>query len=230
MDARRRIMEKKRTSPDEVVRPRLTVRADGSERWSEMILSADHGCVPSQIWIYLDEPSHGSGSNPAALSDTHWDFSHWLEQAQAQWGGYPIDLFLVSFGTGFMKPELLEHLQVLAARRLRWSCKLLTDGLNLTSTAAIDALLRSCLDEVIVYAAGVGEATLNARVLQVTKDLVDLRAARGQNRPNVICRICPNPTGGQKIITEMSQWVRQAGIDRLEVSDKVTEEKRLWGS
>jgi hypothetical protein len=83
---------------------------------------------------------------------------------------------------------------------------------------------------VVFYVAGVGESTINARVLQVTKDLVDLRTARGQNRPNIICRLCPNPTGGQKMITEISQWVRQAGIDRLEVSDKVTEEKRLWGS
>jgi hypothetical protein len=223
-------MERKRTTPDEVIRPQLTIRADGSERWSGMVLSAEQGCVPSQIWIHLDEPSHGSGSSPATLSAANWDFSRWLEQAQPKWGGYPIDLFLVSFGTGFMKPELLEHLQVLSARRLRWSSKLLTDGLNLTSTAAIDALLRSSLDEIVVYVAGVGEAAVNTRVLQVTKDLVDLRTARGQNRPNIICRICPNPAGGQKIITEMSQWVRQAGIDRLEVSDKVTEEKRLWGS
>jgi hypothetical protein len=230
MDARRRIMEKKRTSPDEVVRPRLTIRADGSEYWSGMILSPEHERVPAQIWIHLDEPSKNAPASSELAPVASWDFPRWLEQAQAKWGGYPIDLVFVSFGTGFMKPELIEHLQTLAARRLRWSSKLLTDGLNLTSTAAIDALLRSSLDEVIVYVAGVGEAAINARVLQVTKDLVDLRAARGQNRPNIICRICPNPAGGQKIITEMSQWVRQAGIDRLEVSDKVTEEKRLWGS
>lgn len=229
MDARRRNMGKKRISPSEVERPRLTVRADGSESWSGARQTAESDRVPSQIWIYLDDFTPGAvgGTEIASIG---WDFSHWLEKAQARWGGHPIDLFLVSFGTGFMRSELLEYLQTLAVRRLRWSCRLLTDGLSLTSTAAIDALLCSSLDEVVVYVAGVGE-TINVRALQVTKDLVDLRTRRGQNRPDIICRVCPNPAGGQKkMITEISQWVRQAGIDRLEVSDKVTEEKRLWGS
>jgi hypothetical protein len=31
------------------------------------------------------------------------------------------------------------------------------------------------------------------------------------------------------MITDMTQWVKQAGIDRLEVTDKDAEEKRLWG-
>jgi hypothetical protein len=228
MEARRRIMERKRTSPEDMVRPRLTIHADGSERWLPAV-GNESDPVPSQIWIYLDGASKNDASEPKAAS-TGWNFPQWLDGAQAKWGGYPLDIVFISFGVGFMKPEFLDDLQVLSARQLRWNSKLLTDGQNLTSTAAIDALLASSLAEVVVYVAGVGESTMNTRALQVTKDLVDLRTARGQNRPNIICRICPNPADGQKMITEISQWVRQAGIDRLEVSDKVTEEKRLWGS
>jgi len=227
LDARRRTTRGIRISPDDLVRRRLIILSEGRQVWDPPPMDPAKVPVPAEIWIRLSERSENRAGPTVQSAD--WDFARWLEDAQASWSDRKMDLYFVSFGQAFMKPVFFEQLRALADRNLRWQTRFLTDGRSLASIAVIDQMLRSSLEELHIYVTGLGGSTVDTRALSVMKDLVDLRQARGQNHPNIICRLCPNPTSGPRLIAELSQWVKQAGIDRLEVIDKETEEKRLWG-
>ncbi len=217
-----------RISPDDLIQRKLIIRPDGQEYWVPPLQEPNHPSAPAEVWIRFFEPQkqkYAGSSSPAEP----WDFSRWLQAAQARWADRKIDIYFLSFDPVPIRPEVFDRLKALHDRGLRWQTRLLTDGKNITSTAILDQLLRSGLDELQVYLAGVAEPVISQRVLGAVKDLVDLRAARRQNHPKIIGRLCPDPAGQARQIAEISQWAKQVGIDRLEVTDKETEEKRLWG-
>jgi hypothetical protein len=228
LEAQRRMTRHERISPDDLIQRKLIIRPDGQEHWVPPIQDPNQPPVPAEIWIRFSEPQKQSHVGPLTASES-WDFSRWLQVAQARWADRKIDIYFLSFDPVPIRPEVFDRLRTLHDRGLRWQTRLLTDGKNITSTAILDQLLRSGLDELQVYLAGVGEPVVSQRVLGAVKDFVDLRAARRQNHPKIIGRLCPDPTGQAKQIAELSQWAKQVGIDRLEVTDKETEEKRLWG-
>jgi hypothetical protein len=226
MKTDRQVARQQRRSPDELIDRRLVIRPSGEDHWVPPLNNPEQAKPPAEIWVRLTEPTeqHHTGQ---ANQKLEWDFISRL--SRTRWADQEIDLYFLSFGAAFMRPELFEYLQAVADRELDWRTHLVTDGRDLTSTATIDALLRSSLDELQVYVTGLGESTISYRVLEAVKDLVDLRSARGQNHPNIICRLCPHPASSEKLTTELSLWARQVCIDRLDITDKETEEAKLWG-
>ena len=116
-------------------------------------------------------------------------------------------------------PKLFDYLDAIAGKCPNWHSRLFTDGQDLTSTATIDAILRSPLGQLKIYIAGLGETKINHKVLEAVKDLVDLRAARCQNHPDIICNLCSHAADTEKLSREMSRWIRQVKIDKLEITD-----------
>jgi len=225
LEAKRRISRHQRLSPDDLIRRRLVVRTDGREEWLPPVCDPSRMPVPAEVWIRLSTPDPQARSGP---SEPAWDPGDWLRSAVDRWADRRLEVYFVSFDPAPLQAGFFDRVRLLSDRNLRWQTKLLTDGKNLTSTAVLDQVLRSKLDEVYVYVAGLGEPSANGRVLDAVKDLVDLRVARGQNLPKIICRLCPGSPGSSRCVTEITQWVKQAGVDRLEITDKETEEKRLW--
>jgi len=228
LEAQRRISRRARSSPEDLVVRKLIIRPNGEQHWVPPIQDPEDPPAPAEVWIRFFEPQMQSRTGGLSQPES-WDFLMWLEEAQARWADRTIDIYFLSFDPVPVRAEVFDRLQALHDRGLRWLTRLLTDGKNIASTAVLDRLLRSGLDELQVYLAGVGEPGINQRVLGAVKDFVDLRTARRQNHPKIIGRLCPDPTGQAKQIAEISQWAKQVGIDRLEVTDKETEEKRLWG-
>jgi len=140
------------------------------------------------------------------------------------WADKRIALHIVSFNAGLTRGHALDQLKPFGGRDHRWTTILVTDGKDLTSTAIIDRILRSPLHEIQVYPAGLSEQAVNARVLNAVKDLIDLRGARMQNLPRIVCRVC---TTGRATV-ELTQWARQVRLDRLDITERQTEQKRLW--
>jgi hypothetical protein len=224
LEARRRVIRRERSSPDDQIRRRLIIRPNGEQHWQpgfDTFPPPGELPVPGEVWIRFSEPQAVNGA-------IQWDFVQWLDASRTQWADRKIDIYFLCFDLVSVKTDLFERLRAIRDRNLHWRTKLLTDGKNIASTAMLDRLLRSSLDEVQIYVAGLGESAVNVKVLEAVKDLVDLRSARMQNHPKIICRLCSNPAGGTKLISEVSQWAKQVGIDRLEVTDNQTEEKRLW--
>jgi hypothetical protein len=230
MEARRKIARQQRMSPEELTRYRLIIQPSGQESWLPSLSdqARQENKAPAEIWIRLSSPAGQSRAEPVDTT-VSWNFSDWLERVLPHWSSQRLEMYMTLFGSTFLNADFFEQLKILADRKLRWGTHFLTDGLALTSTATLDALLRSSLNELQVYVTGIGSSTVNRRVLEAVKDLVDLRRARRQNHPDIICRVCPGMDGGAELIRDLSLWVRQTGVDRLEVTDKVTEEKRLWG-
>lgn len=181
--------------------------------------------APAEIWIYLTDPARDTHAGPAHPAE-QWDFEKWMHEAASRWADKEITLYIVSFDAGLTRNNLLCKLRRPAEAIGKWRIILVTDGKDLTNTAMIDRILRCGLDELQVYPAppGAGEIAVNPRVLNAVKDLVDLRRARRQNLPRIVCRLCA--TG--KAADDLAQWARQVNIDRLELVDGPTEEKRLW--
>ncbi len=228
LEAQRRLTRHERVSPDDLVVRKLIIRPEGQEHWIPPIQDPQHPPVPAEVWIRFSEPHMQDRSGPPAPTEV-WDFLRWFETAQTRWVDRQIDFYFLSFDAVPIRAEVFNQLKAVRERGLRWQTRLLTDGKNIASTAVLDRLLCSGLDELQVYPAGVGQPVVSQRVLGAMKDFVDLRAARGQNYPKIIGRLCPDPVSQVKQIAEVSQWAKQVGIDRLEVTDKQTEEKRLWG-
>jgi len=231
LESRRRLMRSQRSSPEDLIQRRLVIRPGGVQEWQPPLsgdsVSAESSLVPSEIWIRFSE-SKQSGFNGFSASADAWDFKQWLETAQKWWSDRAIDVFLVSFDAMSIKKDVFEKLRAMADRNLPWTTRLVTDGKNIASTATLDQILNSSLKEIQVYVAGLGEPTISSRVLGAVKDLNDLRQARKRKHPMITCRLCPCATNSEKMIADLTQWVKQAGIDRMEVVDKAAEEKRLW--
>ncbi|MFA5863979.1 MAG: hypothetical protein WC975_04750 [Phycisphaerae bacterium] len=230
LEARRRVIRRERSSPDDQIRRRLIIRPNGEQHWQPGFGTFPPPAelpVPAEVWIRFSEPRAQNYPEPIN-GPIQWDFVRWLDASRTQWADRKIDIYFLSFDLVSIKTDLFERLRAIRDRNLRWQTNLLTDGKNIASTAMLDQLLRSTLDEVQIYVAGLGESAINVKVLGAVKDLVDLRSARRQNHPKIICRLCSHLTGGTKSISEISQWAKQVGIDRLEVVDNQTEEKRLW--
>jgi len=230
MEARRKIARQQRMSPEELIRYRLIIQPSGQEHWQPPLsnLAKRERKAPAEIWIRHTDPAEQSHAGPVDTTIS-WDFSEWFGRVLPDWSGQKLDVYVTSFGSAFLNPEFFNQLKLIDDHKLRWRTHFLTDGMMLVSTATLDALLRSSLNELIVYVTGIGGSTVNRRVLEAVKDLVDLRRARRQNHPDIICRLCPASGGSAELILDLSLWVRQTGVDRLEITDKVTEEKRLWG-
>lgn len=160
--------------------------------------------APDHIWVYV----------------TDVDPTDRLQEAVRTWADRSLALTVVSFDGGLIRSGVIE-----AVATTHWSVTLITDGADLTGTANIDAVLRAGIDEVHVYPAGLGERAVNRRVLDAVRELVDLRQARGQNRPCIICRVCADTPAA----AELRIWSRQVPIDEWVVAERRSEKQHVWG-
>lgn len=205
---------------------KLIIAPDGGQHWHpkiddpRMIATPP---VPGEIWVYLTDPRCRLHAAPMPQPSA-WDFGQWLGEAAGQWADRRVLLHIVSFDLALRPSGAVDELSRLAGALTNWRVVLITDGKDLASTAMIDKVLSSCIDEVQVCPDGAGELSRQTRVLNAMKDLIDLRQARGQNLPRVIFRVC---AAGQTL-DALRQWSRQVGLDRLHVTNRATEEKRLW--
>jgi hypothetical protein len=195
-EACRRMMRDRRNSPDDLIQRRLILRPNGEQLWQPPIpddSSLTHKLpAPSEIWVRFSEPnpaSHAGVINPPIT----WDFAGWAQTAKTCWADRKITVYFVSFDPVSIKGDVFSRLQILADLGVSWSTRLLTDGKNIMSTAILDQILRSSLQEIEVYVAGLGEPSVSNRVLDAVKDLCDLRRARKQEHPIITCRLCPVP-------------------------------------
>ena len=213
----------KRRTPPTATR-KLLVLPTGEQQWHPPIEDlARRPAAPAEVWVYLTDPRR---DEPAAGGEPGgWRFRDWLNDALQKWGVNDLTMHIVSFNGALLHGNILDELDPLSQTPCRWQVIVLTDGSDLTSMAMIDKVLRAGLHELQVYPAAVGQESVNHRVLSVVKDLTELRQARGQSLPKIVCRVC----AGSASAEEMTQWVRQVNIDRLDIVDKDTEEQRIWG-
>lgn len=205
---------------------KLVVTPDGRQHWLPALTGPSATAdlpVPSQIWIYLTDPTHGQRSGPSP-NQTQRDIARRLTDLVARWSEQTILLYLVSFNAALTHGNVVDRLTSLAEKINHWQTVLISDGHDLTSTAMIDKLLQSPIDELCVSPAAPSGQTVNTRALNAVKDLIDLRHARRQNLPRIVCRLCAD----SECLTDLTRWSRQANVDRLDMIDGATEEQRLW--
>lgn len=221
-------LETRRLTTGQTRRPpacafRLIIQPDGQQRRCPIPGNtdvSDDRVLPTEIWLNLTLREQDNQAEPRSQFDSRL----WFDSAVGKWANQDVTVHIVSFGAAMVRSGLLDRLVCLQDERHRWRVILVGDGADLTSTANIDKILRSCLCELQMYPAGLGDRTVNVRVLNAVKDLIDLRASRMQNRPRIIFRVC---AGGPQTV-ELTHWSRQVRLDRLDITDRDTEERRLW--
>jgi len=190
--------------------------ADGADRTD--------GLAPTEIWVYLTDPRL-DGHIHHDLFELSRVVTRRLATWAANWADSEISLYIISFNAALIRSGLFDRFDRIAQKARPWQVTLATDGTDLASMAMIDKVLGSRIDRLNIYPARIDEPSLNRRALDASRDIIELRRARGQNRPTIVCRACEeNPA-----TPELKQWARQTGIDRLEQTDRQTEETQLWG-
>lgn len=200
-----------------VVVYKVIVHSDGREQWvPKRNIHSDP--APASIKVILSENG----------AESKLDIGNWLKNALARWSENEISISFVCFDFAIVRTNLLQHLSSLNVKH-RWKIMLYTDGKDFTSTSVLDKLLQAPVDELYIYPSDLGSEQLNPRILEVVKDLVDLRNSRMQNKPFIVCRMSPENGKNPRLEEQISQWSRQINPDRFEISTLETEEERLWG-
>jgi hypothetical protein len=215
--SRRSVASHRRQPPIECYK--FIVDRNGDPQWYPQA-PLNETVVPGEIWFQTNVPAQGSPADPS--QSEAWNIERWLRELPQRWAEKELVFCILSFDLGLAEADVLDRLASIIPAR--WRVVLVTDGRDLISTAMIDRILRSCINEVQIYPAGLTETGVNQRVLHATKDLIDLRQARGQNLPKIVCRICAKSGNAP---AELTQWARQVGIDRLDI-EKPIEAARLW--
>ena len=226
LETHRRKVRQYRASPDDKILRRMIIRQNGQSFWLPALMS-ENIPVPAEIWVQCCRQFPQNHIEPSS-GIISWDFVGWYQSVCRQWSDRKIDFYFLNFDPSLIPADFFDKVRGIKDRNLPWKIKLLTDGKNIASTAVLDHILRSALDEIHIYVNGLGESSARVKVLGAVKDLVDLRTARMQNHPEIICRLCPKSAGETKLTTQVSRWAKQVGIDRLDIADKELEEKRLW--
>jgi len=209
--SRRSVAASRRQPPIECYK--LIVGCNGDPQWYPQA-PLNETVVPGEIWFQTNVPAQSSPAEPSQ-SET-WNIERWLRKLPQTWAEKELVFCILSFDLGLAKGDIFDRLASIIPTR--WPVVLVTDGRDLTRMAMIDRILRSRVDELQIYPAGLTETGANQRVLHATKDLIDLRRARGQNLPKIVYRVCAK-SGNAPV--ELTQWARQVGIDRLDVEEPI---------
>jgi len=191
------------------------VDVDGVGRWLDA--EACESATPMQISMILAGPSDSAILASAPRAERAWGVDEFQRNISAAWMSCAIDVTIVAFGLDVIGEALL------AALPKVWRITLLTDGVDWVGTARIDRLLSSAIGEIIVYPAGLGDVAVNSRVMNVVREIVTLRDARGQTLPTVRCRVSRNNASAE----DVRLWVRQVGADGFEMFDRNDERQRI---
>jgi len=190
----------------------LMIDSIGQQRWQ-----GRETAIPDEIHIQLtDEPE---SQNP----QRRWDMAQWLTEALERWSDKHLTLNIVSRHGALLRNDRIGQLDPLASKSHCWTVSVSTDGSDLISTASIDQILRSPIGQLHVCITRSGADRSTSRVLNAVKDLIKLRAARMQDRPEVVCRLVVAATD-QSTIGQLRQWVRKIGADRVVLAQEQTAE------
>ena len=224
LDAQRQVSRRTRRPP--VAARKLIILPSGEKLWHPPVDDADRrrdAIAPAEVWMYLSTPQQDN--RWAEGGTAGWSFKDWLTESLQKWANRNLALYVVSFHGALLHGNVLDELDLLSKSSCRWRIIVLTDGSDLTSMAMIDKVLRAGIHELQIYPAAPMETGVNRRTLNVIKDLTELRRARGQSLPTIVCRLAADSAS----MEEMTQWARQVNIDRLDIVDGKTEENRIWG-
>ena len=190
----------------------LTIDSTGQQHWQ-----GRETAVPDEIHIQLiDQPEPQDAQK-------RWDMAQWLTEALERWSDNHLTLNIVSHRGALLRNDRIGQLYPLAAKSHCWTVSVTTDGSDLISTAAIDQVLRSPIDQLHVRITRSGAERSSSRVLSAVKDLIDLRAARMQDRPEVVCRLTV-AAADQSTIGQLRQWARKIGAHRVVLAQEHIEE------
>jgi hypothetical protein len=213
-----------RLSPVEKVAPALTINL-----FTEPVSQhPDIGVsIPTRVLIWLNDPKLPANPSMRLFQN---NFEQWIRNAKQRWLDRTIEFDFLLFNTSTFSLDILKEASSKFANTPNWMMNLMTDGLGLTSTSVLDWLLTSLIRKFVVYPSGRSGGALNHRILSFIKDFVDLRTARRQNIPEIICRYClsGDAVNSEKAADDINRWLKQVGLDKLEITDKETEEQRLW--
>ncbi|MBN1488591.1 MAG: hypothetical protein JXA69_01635 [Phycisphaerae bacterium] len=202
--------------------PRLGI-AGGSRPTSELSLGAAVGDLPDPAGTKAPRTLLVEATTPAGAIADWWHGDWWLRAATA-WGKSRLRLVVLPTPGALLHADVLERLARLAIAARSWVLGGRSDGTGLASTAAIDELLRSAYHEMeFVLAAdalstrGRGhDGVLAQRGLAVMKDIIELRDARGLQRPKVVWLWQPTPTADDaEHRTAARELARQLRVDRF---------------
>lgn len=176
--------------------------------------------APSALWLEATD-SHGRLAS--------WWSPGWWSGYVASWGSATLRLVLLPTPGAVLLRPVIEELERIAVGAKKWRLVAQTRGDGLTSTAAVDRLLRSPYHDVeflagdeVVASQGRGSAAVHAqRVLAVMKQIVELREARRLKRPAVIWLWDAKPAvGGPDRLAAARALARQLQVDRLVVPER----------
>ncbi|MBN1341872.1 MAG: hypothetical protein JXQ73_04290 [Phycisphaerae bacterium] len=167
---------------------------------------------PCEIWFQSD---HGH------CLPKSWNPPGWLDPAVHQWSELPI-LMGFEAAKGALPSELAwQCFRGVAGAAPGWQLVLRTDGGGVVGMPSIDRVLSGPFGEVqfVCDRTSRGDARGGERVLLMMKQLIELRQARGQERPLVAWIVKTDATGPgrDEIMRSVRSTARQLGLDRFEV-------------
>ncbi len=190
----------------------LMIDSTGQQRWE-----GRETAVPDEIRIQLIDERESQDA------PRRWTMAQWLTEALERWSDKHLTLKIVSRHGALLRNGRIEQLDPLAAKSHCWTVSVTTDGNDLINTASIDQILRSPIGQLHVCIIRSGADRSSSRVLNAVKDLIKLRAARMQDRPEVVCRLAVAATD-QSTIGQLRQWARKIGADRVVLAQEPIEE------
>jgi len=166
------------------------------------------GSPPAEIW-------YGVAAGDAESSS--WQPPGWLEAEVRRWADGSV-LLGVTATSGCLPCEAAwQWLSELRQTAAGWRLVLRTDGRGMSSMPAIHRVLSGPFDE--VHLVTEWDDGARERVLNVMKQLVELRSARGQDVPSVVW-VYETPDSGQPdptALRDAQRRARQIGVDRFEM-------------
>lgn len=190
------------------LRGRWVVGSDGKVE----AVSCRDGLPPAEIWFE-------TGNVEALPSD--WREPEWLASRARQWSHETVLLGMSAVDGQAPCSAMSECFAKVRRIATSWHIVLRTDGQRMTSMPAIHQVLAGPFDE-IQFLSGRSrhsDGMFGERVLMVIKQLLELRAARKQDRPAVAWLhevSAERELGGQQL-QNIESTARQLAVDRFEV-------------
>ncbi len=170
------------------------------------------GVAPAEIWF--ERPA---GDGPTGT----WVPPSWLETYARRWARQPVTLGVMATEGGAVCEAVFQCLSELGGVAPGWQLVLRTDGTGLTSMSMIHRVLSGPFDEV-QFCCGTANGRPDGRtqrVLMVIKQLIELRQARHQDRPEVtwLCETNGSSDTDDAALRALRSTARQLGVDRFEI-------------